>query len=95
MSASALTTRSSSEAPALALAADRVGEAQPFLAVIVAMLEQMLGEDRPAARRAASPRAAGPARASVITKTMPTWPIRAQSPPTISIARAASIIAIR
>ena len=30
-----------------ALAADRVGEAQPFLAIIVAMLEEMLGDDDP------------------------------------------------
>ena len=44
MSANALTTRSPSGAASGPLAPERVGEAQPFGAIIVAMLEQMLGE---------------------------------------------------
>ena len=89
MSASALTTRSSSGAALRRRAADRVGEAQPFLAIIVAMLEQMLGERDPEPGAQLAPRAAAPARPASSRRRSPTWPTRAQSPPTISIARAA------
>jgi hypothetical protein len=70
------------------------GEAQPFLAIIVAMLEEMLGEHdpKPGAQPADGSRMIA---ASVIAKTRPIWPIRTQSPPTISSARVADIIRIR
>ncbi len=41
------------------IAADGAGEAKPFLAIVVAMLEEMLGDDAPGTRPASAPRAEG------------------------------------
>jgi uncharacterized membrane protein YdfJ with MMPL/SSD domain len=68
MSAKALTTRSPSGGASGPVRAERLGEAQPFGAIVVAMLEQMLGELDlgPAARaglgsRTIAPRSSPPA----------------------------------